>query len=203
MKNTLVKSHHSGDTCKGGGSHVASSYIDFPNRYYQAVRMALLKSVRLSLWRPGFDSRPGRFTPGTSRLGWRWPWSSLLIFLTFLGMLEDDLSVTALLHAYGALACWDYATAAPYVNIDLNPKVGSWFLIPGFTGSELGPWWSCTYWLVPCIVWLISFIISPMQRSAIQLIFLECYGRGLDYWSFSLKWNLILCWGIHSTDSDL
>ncbi len=47
-------------------------------------------------------------------------------------MLEDDLSVTALLHAYGALACWDYATAAPYVNIDLNPKVGisvpnSWF----------------------------------------------------------------------------
>ncbi len=53
-------------------------------------------------------------------------------------MLEDDLSVTALLHAYGALACWDYATAAPYVNIDLNPKVGSRFLIPGFTGSEHG-----------------------------------------------------------------
>jgi hypothetical protein len=50
-------------------------------------------------------------------------------------MLEDDLSVTALLHAYGALACWDYATAAPYVNIDLNPKVGFFFLIPGLTGS--------------------------------------------------------------------
>jgi hypothetical protein len=38
-------------------------------------------------------------------------------------VLEDDLSVTALLHQYGALAFWDYATAAPYVNIDVNPKV--------------------------------------------------------------------------------
>lgn len=39
------------------------------------------------------------------------------------GVLEDDLSVTALLHQYGALAFWDYATAAPYVNIDMNPKL--------------------------------------------------------------------------------
>jgi hypothetical protein len=39
------------------------------------------------------------------------------------GVIEDDLAVTALLHRYGALAFWDYATAAPYVNIDVNPKV--------------------------------------------------------------------------------
>ena len=39
------------------------------------------------------------------------------------GVLEDDLSVTALLHKYGALAFWDYASAAPYVNIDMNPQV--------------------------------------------------------------------------------
>ena len=39
------------------------------------------------------------------------------------GVLEDDLAVTALLHKHGALAFWDYATAAPYVNIDVNPKL--------------------------------------------------------------------------------
>jgi len=39
------------------------------------------------------------------------------------GVLEDDLSTTALLHKYGCLAFWDYAAAAPYVNIDVNPKV--------------------------------------------------------------------------------
>lgn len=27
-----------------------------------------------------------------------------------------------MLHKYGALAFWDYATAAPYVTIDMNPK---------------------------------------------------------------------------------
>merc|ERR1719228_1967362 len=41
------------------------------------------------------------------------------------GVLEDDLAVTALLHKHGALSFWDYASAAPYVNIDVNPKVPS------------------------------------------------------------------------------
>ena len=39
------------------------------------------------------------------------------------GLLNDDLQITALLHQYGALSFWDYATAAPYVEIDMNPKV--------------------------------------------------------------------------------
>jgi selenocysteine lyase/cysteine desulfurase len=39
------------------------------------------------------------------------------------GILNDDLAITALLHSHGALAFWDYATAAPYVNIDMNPRV--------------------------------------------------------------------------------
>eukprot|EP00095_Tigriopus_kingsejongensis_P008560 snap_masked-scaffold548_size139981-processed-gene-0.14 protein:Tk08560 transcript:snap_masked-scaffold548_size139981-processed-gene-0.14-mRNA-1 annotation:"PREDICTED: uncharacterized protein LOC100175538" len=39
------------------------------------------------------------------------------------GLLNDDLAITALLHRYNALAFWDYATAAPYVHIDMNPKV--------------------------------------------------------------------------------
>ncbi|OWZ08126.1 Cysteine desulfurase [Phytophthora megakarya] len=38
------------------------------------------------------------------------------------GMLIDVDEVSKLLHKYGALACWDYATCAPYVDIDMNPK---------------------------------------------------------------------------------
>ena len=44
------------------------------------------------------------------------------------GVMEDDLAVTALLHRYGALAFWDYAAAAPYVNIDMNPKVTTLYI---------------------------------------------------------------------------
>ncbi|ETK76739.1 hypothetical protein F441_17268 [Phytophthora nicotianae CJ01A1] len=39
------------------------------------------------------------------------------------GVLADVDAVSALLHQHGALACWDYATCAPYVNIDMNPVV--------------------------------------------------------------------------------
>ncbi len=39
------------------------------------------------------------------------------------GLLLDDLALTALMHKYDGLAVWDYATAAPYVNIDMNPNV--------------------------------------------------------------------------------
>ncbi|KAF4041926.1 Aminotransferase class-V [Phytophthora infestans] len=38
------------------------------------------------------------------------------------GMLINVDEVSTLLHKYGALACWDYATCAPYVDIDMNPK---------------------------------------------------------------------------------
>ncbi|XP_054261315.1 uncharacterized protein LOC128985628 isoform X2 [Macrosteles quadrilineatus] len=41
------------------------------------------------------------------------------------GILADDIATTLLLHQYGALAFWDYATAAPYVQLDMNP------LLPG------------------------------------------------------------------------
>ncbi|XP_065345604.1 uncharacterized protein LOC135943120 isoform X2 [Cloeon dipterum] len=37
------------------------------------------------------------------------------------GILADDVATTLLLHQFGALAFWDYATAAPYVKIDMNP----------------------------------------------------------------------------------
>ena len=37
------------------------------------------------------------------------------------GILSDTDAVTALLHEHGALAFWDYAAAAPYVDIRMNP----------------------------------------------------------------------------------
>ena len=39
------------------------------------------------------------------------------------GILNDDLTPTALMHQYQGLAFWDYATAAPYVKIDMNPRL--------------------------------------------------------------------------------
>lgn len=39
------------------------------------------------------------------------------------GILNDDVEITAMLHRHGALAFWDYASAGPYVHIDMNPVV--------------------------------------------------------------------------------
>uniref|UniRef100_H3H415 Aminotransferase class V domain-containing protein n=1 Tax=Phytophthora ramorum TaxID=164328 RepID=H3H415_PHYRM len=38
------------------------------------------------------------------------------------GLLTDVDRVSKLLHRHDALACWDYATCAPYVDIDMNPR---------------------------------------------------------------------------------
>ncbi len=37
------------------------------------------------------------------------------------GLLTNVDRISEILHRYGALACWDYATAAPYCPIDMNP----------------------------------------------------------------------------------
>jgi selenocysteine lyase/cysteine desulfurase/tRNA(Ile)-lysidine synthase TilS/MesJ len=41
------------------------------------------------------------------------------------GVLSDTVAITILLHKYKAFAVWDYACAAPYVKIDVNPNVKS------------------------------------------------------------------------------
>ncbi|KAL7643277.1 UNVERIFIED_CONTAM: hypothetical protein RMT77_006568 [Armadillidium vulgare] len=41
------------------------------------------------------------------------------------GLLFDTDSVTSLLHKYGAFAFWDFATAAPYVDVIMNPVISS------------------------------------------------------------------------------
>ncbi len=38
------------------------------------------------------------------------------------GILSDTVAITRLLHAHEALSFWDYAAAAPYVDIDMNPS---------------------------------------------------------------------------------
>ena len=44
------------------------------------------------------------------------------------GLLVDVDDVTSILHEYGALSFWDYATAAPYVKVDMNPMSKGYFL---------------------------------------------------------------------------
>ncbi len=38
------------------------------------------------------------------------------------GIVTDTDRISSLLHAHGALAFWDFAAAAPYVDIDMNPE---------------------------------------------------------------------------------
>jgi selenocysteine lyase/cysteine desulfurase len=40
------------------------------------------------------------------------------------GIVSDTLGVSRLLHSHGALAFWDFAAAAPYVDIEMNPEGG-------------------------------------------------------------------------------
>ncbi|XP_012282340.1 uncharacterized protein LOC105700732 [Orussus abietinus] len=39
------------------------------------------------------------------------------------GVLADDVATTLLLHQHGALGIWDYTSAAPYVQMDMNPHL--------------------------------------------------------------------------------
>lgn len=46
------------------------------------------------------------------------------------GIITDTARVTEVLHAHGALACWDFAAAAPYVDIDMGQGFDAVFLSP-------------------------------------------------------------------------
>lgn len=41
------------------------------------------------------------------------------------GILSDTHAITRLLHEHGALAFWDFAAAAPYVEVKMNPRDGN------------------------------------------------------------------------------
>ena len=50
------------------------------------------------------------------------------------GTLNPDLAITYLLHSYGALSFWDYAAAAPYVKLSMNPSTPHY--PPGMTRKD-------------------------------------------------------------------
>ena len=39
------------------------------------------------------------------------------------GIQTDTVAVAELCHKYGALSFWDYASAGPYLKIDMNPTL--------------------------------------------------------------------------------
>ena len=70
------------------------------------------------------------------------------------GVLTNTNAFSALLHKYNALAFWDYAAAAPYVKIDMNPsnnelayKDGVYFSMHKFIGGPDSPG-MCMYYNV-------------------------------------------------------
>jgi selenocysteine lyase/cysteine desulfurase len=54
------------------------------------------------------------------------------------GIISDTHAVTQLVHKYGALAFWDFAAAAPYVDIEMNPRTRTRFFFPP-TSSSVAP----------------------------------------------------------------
>ena len=38
------------------------------------------------------------------------------------GIVSDTHGISVLLHEHGALACWDFAAAGPYIDIEMNPR---------------------------------------------------------------------------------
>lgn len=44
------------------------------------------------------------------------------------GIMSDTVQIAELVHSYGGLSFWDYATAAPYIKIDMNPSQFGYFL---------------------------------------------------------------------------
>jgi selenocysteine lyase/cysteine desulfurase len=55
------------------------------------------------------------------------------------GILTDTAAVAALLHEYGALSCWDYAAAGPYVPIDVADKDAVFLSPHKFVGGPQTP----------------------------------------------------------------
>jgi len=55
------------------------------------------------------------------------------------GIVSNTDSLSMFLHRHGALAFWDFAAAAPYVKIDMNPGVGSGGRLPAKDAIFISP----------------------------------------------------------------
>ncbi len=71
-----------------------------------------LEHLETLLQDPAYQGRPriGSFSAASNVTGMRTPTNQ----------------IASLLHRYGAIACFDYAASAPYVNIDMNPPPGKY-----------------------------------------------------------------------------
>lgn len=52
------------------------------------------------------------------------------------GIMTDTVAVSELCHKYGALSFWDYATAAPYLEINMNASETGLVLIKDLFRSK-------------------------------------------------------------------
>ena len=49
------------------------------------------------------------------------------------GIMTDTVAVSELCHKYGALSFWDYATAAPYLEINMHASETGYVLVSVLT----------------------------------------------------------------------
>ena len=49
------------------------------------------------------------------------------------GIMTDTVAVSELCHKYGALSFWDYATAAPYLEMNMNASETGYVLVSVLT----------------------------------------------------------------------
>ena len=96
----------------------------------------------------------------------------------FLGVITDTVSVTALLHSYGALAFWDFATGGPYLDIDMHPhcnkkadKDAVFLSMHKFLGGVDAPgetifYTLCLFEIPPCYYYV--FFVNWQCRARIQ-----------------------------------
>lgn len=94
------------------------------------------------------------------------------------GALEDTESITRVLHEGGALSFWDYATAAPHVDIDMNPEgsdSADSVSHPGEIADDFGLKTAlpCRSIIVSGHLWLIDNALTQPSESRRPLICLQ------------------------------
>lgn len=52
------------------------------------------------------------------------------------GVIANDIQITALLHEYGALSIWDYATGASYLDVEMNPRHADYAHAPNVIAKD-------------------------------------------------------------------
>ena len=104
------------------------------------------------------------------------------------GVLTNTNAFSALLHKYNALAFWDYAAAAPYVKIDMNPpnnelayKDGVYFSMHKFVGGPDSPGVH-----INIIIIILLSVYSHERQLCKYFAFCMCV---YTHWEVYMQWN--------------